>query len=60
MDSIEFMAIIDPTASALKVSGNGNGGKLVLAFDDSQLAEAAKSVLLREKLLKVKIEVVDG
>lgn len=57
MDSISFLAMIDDTASALKVSGNGNGGKLTLAFDDTQLSEAVKSVLLREQLLVVKIEI---
>ena len=53
---VEFLCMIDDTASALKVSGNGNGGKLVLAFDDTQLPEAMKAVLLREQLLKVRIE----
>ena len=56
---IQFLAIIDDTASALKISGSGNGGKLILAFDDTQIPEALKAVLLREQLLKVTIEVVD-
>lgn len=56
---IQFLAIIDDTGSALKVSGSGNGGKLILAFDDTQLPEAIKAVLLREQLLKVTIEVAE-
>ena len=54
---IQFLAIIDDTASALKISGAGNGGKLILAFDDTQIPEALKAVLLREQLLRVTIEV---
>jgi len=54
---ISFLAIIDDTASALKISGSGNGGKLILAFDDTQIPEALKAVLLREQLLRVTIEV---
>jgi hypothetical protein len=56
---IEFMAIINPSTTALKVSGNGSGGTLVLAFDDSQLPQVLKTTLLRERLLKVKIEPVE-
>jgi len=56
---IQFLAIIDDTASALKISGSGNGGKLILAFDDTQIPEALKAVLLREQLLKVTIEVAE-
>ena len=56
---ISFLAIIDDTASALKISGSGNGGKLILAFDDTQIPEALKAVLLREQLLRVTIEVAD-
>ena len=56
---ILFLAIIDDTASALKISGSGNGGKLILAFDDTQIPEALKAVLLREQLLRVTIEVAD-
>ena len=56
---IQFLAIIDDTASALKISGSGNGGKLILAFDDTQIPEALKAVLLREQLLKVTIEEAD-
>ena len=53
---ISFLAIIDDTVSALKISGSGNGGKLILAFDDTQIPEALKAVLLREQLLRVTIE----
>lgn len=53
------MAIINPSTTALKVSGNGSGGTLVLAFDDSQLPQVLKTTLLRERLLKVKIEPVE-
>jgi len=56
---IEFLCMIDDTSSALKISGSGNGGKLILAFDDSQIPEAMKAVLLREQLLKVTLEATE-
>ena len=56
---VEFLAMIDDTSSAFKISGAGNGGKLILAFDDTQIPEALKAVLLREQLLKVTIEVAE-
>lgn len=59
MDKIEFLAIIAPTASALKISGNNCGGTLLLAVDDSQLIELLKASLLREMLLRVTIQVSD-
>lgn len=59
MDPVSFLAIIAPSTSALKVSGNGNGGTLLLAFDDTALPEVLKASLLREMLLRVTIEVED-
>jgi len=59
INSVSFLAIIAPTNSAIKCSGSGNGGTLLLAFDDSQLPEVLKASLLREQLLKVTIEVED-
>lgn len=59
MDPVSFLAIIAPSTSALKVSGNGNGGTLLLAFDDTQLGQVLKTSLLREQLLKVTIAVED-
>ena len=57
--SITFMAILDPSTSALKVSGNNCGGKLVLGFDNSQVPEVLKAVLFAEQLIKVTLELVD-
>ena len=54
--TIEFLAIIDDTSSALKISGAGNGGKLTLAFSDTEIPQVLKAVLLRERLLVVRIE----
>jgi len=56
---VEFLAMIDDTSSAFKISGAGNGGKLILAVDDTQLPEVLKAVLLRERLIRVHIEEVD-
>lgn len=58
LNKVEFLAIIAPSASALKIDGNNTGGKLTLAFDDQQLPEAIKAVVLREMLLKVTLEVM--
>jgi hypothetical protein len=59
MDKVEFLAIIAPSASALKVSGNGNGGSLILAFDDTQLPQALRASMMREQLLKITVEPQD-
>jgi len=59
INSIEFLAIIAPSVSALKVSGSGEGGTLLLSFDDTQLPEVLKASLLREQLLRVKIGLAD-
>jgi hypothetical protein len=55
---VEFLAIITPSVSALKIDGSCTGGKLTLTFDDSQLPEAIKAVVLREHVLKVTLEIV--
>ena len=55
---ITFLAILDPSTAALKVSGNNCGGKLVLGFDNSQVPEVLKSVLLAERLIRVTLEPV--
>ena len=59
MDKISFLAIISPSVSALKVDGTDTGGKLQLSFDDSQLADVLKVVMMREKLLKITVEVME-
>lgn len=61
MDSntITFLAILDPSTAALKVSGNNCGGKLVLGFDNSQVPEVLKCVLLAEQLIRVTLEVAE-
>lgn len=56
---VQFLAIIDEGNAALKISGAENGGKLVLAFDDSQVPQAMKAVVMRKQLLKVTIEPAD-
>ena len=56
INKINFLAIIDPTTAALKISGNNTGGKIVLAFDNSQVPEVLKAVLLEEQLIKVTLE----
>jgi hypothetical protein len=57
MEEISFLAYIDPSLTALKISGDDRGGKLTLEFDDTQLPEAIKAVVMRKKLLKVTIRV---
>lgn len=59
MNSVTFMAMIDDTSTALRVSGNGCGGKLTLAFDDSQLPQVLKATLLRRELLKITLALSD-
>lgn len=59
MDPVTFLAIVAPSTSAIKVSGNNSGGTILLAVDDTQLPQLLKASLLREQLLRVTIEVED-
>ena len=56
---IEFLCCIADSVSAFKVHGNKEGGQLMLSFDDTQLPEVLKAVLLREQLLRVTIEATE-
>lgn len=56
---IQFLAMLDDGSTALKISGAGNGGKLLLAFDNSQVPTVLKMVLYQQQLLRVTIEPVD-
>ncbi len=51
-----FRAIIAPTPSAIKISGDGNGGRILLEVCETELGDALELLALRNVLLKVTIE----
>lgn len=55
MESIEFVASLAPVSTAIKFDGRAEGGRLVLEIPDSEIANLAKMLTLREKVFTVKI-----
>lgn len=55
----EFECIIPDTATAIQVHGGG-GARLRFDVDESNLPEALKLVMWRQKLLKVTVELSDA
>ena len=56
MEPVSFICILDPGVAALKCSGVGEGGKVTLAFDGSQLAEAVKLLLMTNRTIRATFE----
>ncbi len=50
-----FRAIIAPTPGAIKVSGDGNGARILLEVSETELGDALELLALRNVLLKVTI-----
>ena len=51
-----FRAIIAPTPGAIKVSGDGNGARILLDVCETELADALELLGMRNVLLRVTIE----
>lgn len=56
-DTITFLCTFPPIQSAIKVTGNGDGLRIQLDIPESEMAQAAYLLTMRERILKVTIEV---
>jgi hypothetical protein len=54
-----FLASMPPIGSALKISGDGNGARLQLDIPESEMDKAHDLLGMREKELRITIEVVE-
>ena len=57
-DQVTFRAYLPPIQSAIKIHGT-DGLRIILEVSDSDVAEALKLVMWRERVLRVTIEVDD-
>jgi hypothetical protein len=53
---IEFVCTFPSIMSALKVTGDGNGMRIQLDIPETEMGQAARLLLMREKILKVTVE----
>jgi hypothetical protein len=58
MDKIQFLATIPPIQSGLKFGGDG--ARIQLDIPETELSEAAKLILCKNKVLKVTVEIKEG
>ena len=56
---VVFIGVIKDSVSALKVDGGGNGGELVIQVPEIHLPELLKMALLRKKVLRFHVSVVE-
>jgi hypothetical protein len=56
MDPIIFSAILPPIQTAITFSGNGDGARIKLDIPETDVAQAAKLLLMTGKELKVTVE----
>lgn len=54
-ESTTFLAAFPSIQSAIKIDGGGNGMRIQLDIPESELGEAMKLMLWREKVLKVTV-----
>jgi hypothetical protein len=54
---ITFKASMPPIQSAVKISGNGDGMRIQLDIPETEMGNAVQLLAMREKVLKVTIEV---
>lgn len=61
MEAITFIACLAPITTAVKFDGRVEGGRLTLDVPESDIANLAKMLTLREKAFRVTItEIEDG
>lgn len=58
--AIVFLASFPPIGSAVKVSGNGDGMRITLDIPETEMSKAVMLLAVREKRLKVTIEVEEN
>lgn len=56
-DVVTFLASIPAILSALKISGNGDGMRVQFDIPESEMGNAVKLLVMRDKVLKITIEV---
>lgn len=56
-EPITFKASMPPIQSAVKISGNGDGMRIQLDIPEAEMVNAVRLLAMREKVLKVTIEV---
>ena len=60
-DAASFLAAFPSIQTALKIHGNGNGMRIQLDIPESEMGEAAKLLLWRQRVLRIRVEPeVDG
>jgi hypothetical protein len=55
--SITFLAIIAPLQSGIQISGDGNGLRVKLDVPESEMGNAVELLAMRDKVLRVTVEV---
>jgi hypothetical protein len=56
-DSVQFLASFSDVLAAIKITGGGNGMRIQLDIPEDEMGNAAHLLLMRQKVLKVTIEV---
>jgi hypothetical protein len=57
-DKVTFVASFPAIQSAIKISGDGNGLRIMLDVPENQMNEAVKLLLYRQSALRVTIEAI--
>ena len=56
-DTIQFIGSLAPIQSAIKITGDGGGMRLIIDVPESELPNALPIVTMREQILEITIEV---
>jgi hypothetical protein len=59
-EKIEFLASFPPIQSAIKITGNRDGMRIILDIPETEIGEAARLILMRESAFKVTIEEIES
>jgi hypothetical protein len=54
------VASFPPIQSAIKITGNRDGMRIMLDIPETELGEAARLILMRESAFRVTIEEING
>lgn len=56
-EPVTFLASFPPIQSAIKITGDGNGGRIQLDVPESEMAALVRLLLMRECVLRVTVHV---
>jgi len=56
---IEFVAAFPAIQGAIRITGDGNGMRIQLDIPEIEMGQAARLILMREKALKVTVEICE-